>query len=66
MSRHDALKATYVPGQRWETMVVEKVPEDQRQWVGIAHCDPHNGQPLWDERQEYRLAPSQPEVGTAI
>lgn len=43
---HTQLRASWAPGQRWETRVLEKV--EHPQWV------PVNGEPLWDERQEYR------------
>lgn len=55
---HSFLRATWAPGQRWETMVVEKVEDPQ--WV------PVNGEPLWDDRQDYRLAPVQAEAVSEI
>lgn len=40
--RHDALRAEWQPGQRWETLV-----EGCTQWVPVA-------EPTWDHHQEYR------------
>ena len=41
--RHADLRATYAPGQRWETQV-----DGQPNWA------PVTGEPLWDQNQAYR------------
>ena len=50
MGRHDALKAEWQHGQRWETLV-----EGCTQWVPVG--DGGRAQPRWDEHQEYRRRP---------
>lgn len=58
MSKHDTLKSQWQPGQRWETLV-----EGCEQWVPVAEGG--FAQPLWDERQDYRLAASSGEQVSA-
>jgi hypothetical protein len=50
MSRHAELRAQWVHGQYWETLV-----EGCSQWVPVG-CHGH-APPLWDEHQEYRRRP---------
>lgn len=62
MNRHDELKATWAPGQRWETLV-----ENCTQWVPVA--DGGRAEPVWNDRQEYRQmaadAPARPVIDEA-
>lgn len=50
MSRHDALRATWAPGQYWETAA-----GGYDVWVPVG--DRGRAEPLWDEHQEYRRRP---------
>lgn len=52
MSRHDELRATWQPGQLWQTRL-DELAHDENAWVPVA--DNGRAQPVWDERQEYRL-----------
>jgi hypothetical protein len=52
MSRHDELRATWAPGQIWETRS-DECADDPNAWVPVG--DGGRAQPAWDERQEYRL-----------
>jgi hypothetical protein len=45
--RHAQLKASWHPGQRWETLV-----EGCDIWVPVG--DGGRAEPVWDNRQEYR------------
>lgn len=51
MSRHEALRATWQPGQVWETRL-DELAHDESAWVPVA--DNGRAQPAWDERQDYR------------
>lgn len=55
MSRHDELRATWKPGQVWETRI-EECAADPNAWVPVAGGG--RMEPLWDERQEYRQKPA--------
>lgn len=46
--RHAALKASWRPGQKWETLV-----EGCSIWVLVS--DGGMREPTWDDRQEYRM-----------
>lgn len=60
MSKHDTLKSQWQPGQLWETLV-----EGCDQWVPVAEGG--FAQPLWDERQDYRLAaPGEQQVSAPL
>ena len=51
MSRHDAARASWQPGQIWETRN-DECADDPAAWVPVG--DGGRAQPLWDPRQEYR------------
>lgn len=48
--RHAALKATWQPGQKWETRV-----EGCEQWAPVGNGG--YAEPVWEHRQEYRRVP---------
>jgi hypothetical protein len=54
MNRHEAARATWAPGQRWETRNDEQA-HDPNAWVPVGNRG--RAQPLWDEHQEYRRRP---------
>lgn len=51
MSRHDALRATWAEGQRWETRL-DQFADNENAWVPVGHGG--LSEPAWNERQEYR------------
>jgi hypothetical protein len=55
MSRHDELRATWAPGQIWETRL-DECAQDPNAWVPVGNGG--RAQPVWDEWQEYRQRPA--------
>lgn len=49
--RHETLRATWREGERWETRV-----EGSEVWIPVRQLG--FGEPTWDNRQEYRRAPT--------
>lgn len=58
MSRHDELRATWAPGQYWET-----ASGGYGVWVPVGNGG--NAEPLWDEHQEYRRRADLEQPGAA-
>lgn len=60
---HTALKATYRPGQRWETRIVmtREGPVAEPIWTPV----PRGREPVWHPWQEYRMVEEAPADGPA-